>query len=332
MNQIINNPDQTREKRSGLPKKVLIVGCAVLTICWLGICGVYVLFGGEIKMPSFVPRATLSVSELPDGTLTPFPTEITDIASVVMRLVPAGEFTMGSDVDDALAECLKYRNDCRRDWFLDQDPSHPVYLDDFYMDQYEVTNVQYKACVDAGYCSPPKEKDSITRSSYYGNSEFDDYPVIYIDWNQAKTYCEWRGIQLPTEAQWEKAARGGLDGKSYPWGDEAPVCEKGVENGAKFDDQAGCNNTDTEVVGSYSPNGYGLYDMAGNVWEWVSSDYQPYPYVSTDGREDGYPSRRVMRGGAWTELQISMIVSARYNPSSPYLYGVGFRCARNVTP
>jgi formylglycine-generating enzyme required for sulfatase activity len=138
---------------------------------------------------------------------------------------------------------------------------------------------------------------------------------------------------LPTEAQWEKAARGGLEAKNYPWGDETPVCEKGAENGARFDDLAGCNLADTERVGSYSPNGYGLYDMAGNVWEWVSSQYEPYPYVSTDGRENPVGSaNRVMRGGAWSELQIVTRVSGRSSSFLPYLYGVGFRCARNVNP
>ncbi len=120
-------------------------------------------------------------------TGTPLPNEITDLKGVPMRLVPAGNFTMGSE---------RYDN---------EKPIHEVYLDAYYMDKYEVTNALYKACVDAGVCDPPKNSSSNTRSSYYGNSQYDDYPVIYVDWNMAKTYCEWRGAGLPTEAQWEKA-------------------------------------------------------------------------------------------------------------------------------
>ncbi|MBK8782163.1 MAG: SUMF1/EgtB/PvdO family nonheme iron enzyme [Anaerolineales bacterium] len=118
-----------------------------------------------------------------------------------MVYVPAGEFTMGSDDSDA--------------------PIHTVYLDAFWIDQTEVTNKQYKACVDAGTCEPPSNTSSDTHPSYYGNPEFDNYPVIYVNWDKANRYCKvWTGTggSLPTEAQWEKAARG-TDARTYPWGE-----------------------------------------------------------------------------------------------------------------
>jgi hypothetical protein len=130
------------------------------------------------------------------------PLNYVDANGIPMRLVPDGGFTMGSEIGDP-----------------DQKPAHAVYLDAFYIDKFEVSNALYKACVVAGRCEPPKQVSSYTRRSYYNNSEFDHYPVIYVNWNMAKAYCEWRGAQLPTEAQWEKAARG-TDGRIFPWGND----------------------------------------------------------------------------------------------------------------
>jgi formylglycine-generating enzyme required for sulfatase activity len=248
-------------------------------------------------------------------TATPYPTQITDTKGVTMYLVPAGEFTMGSEkgIDD-------------------ERPAHQVYLDAFYMDIYEVTNSLYQACVDVGGCTPPQKTSSQTRSSYYGNSQFDDYPVIYVDWNMAKTYCEWRGDRLPTEAEWEKAARG-TDGRMYPWGEDIS-CDKSNYNGCK---------EDTTKVGSYlngvSP--YGLYDMAGNVWEWVndwydSGYYQSSPPLNPLGPGSG--QSRVLRGGSWDTIGIG-VSGDGYNVRSAYRHyltpdairsSVGFRCARSL--
>lgn len=147
----------------------------------------------------------------------------------------------------------------------------------------------------------------------------------------ANSYCEWRGGSLPTEAQWEKAARGGLDGKSYPWGNAPPVCAKNMYNGVRFNDKVNCIAADTEIVGSYLPNGFGLYDMSGNVWEWTSSLYRPYPYDSLDGREDlELSGARVLRGGSWFNVEYLQRVSFR-SKGSPTLvsYYIGFRCVRN---
>jgi formylglycine-generating enzyme required for sulfatase activity len=188
---------------------------------------------------TITPEPSVLPTEAIFPTATPLPTEITDNFGVEMVLVPAGEFLMGNNEG---AE--------------DEKPAHVVYLDTYYIDKFEVTNSQYKDCVDAEVCDPQKRVESVTRSNYYGKAEFDNYPVIGINWNWANTFCAWRGAGLPSEAQWEKAARGGLDGQTYPWGNEAPVCQKGVENGANFDDNDLCNDVDTKMVGEYMPNGY----------------------------------------------------------------------------
>jgi len=273
--------------------------------------------------------ATLA-TETPTPIQAPYPMEITDAYGVAMRLVPAGEFSMGSDADDALSECQKYIIDCQRNWFIDEEPLHTVYLDTFYMDEYEVTNAMYAACVKAGACTPPHADSSATRDSYYGNEAFDNYPVIAVDWNQAKTYCEWRGARLPTEAEWEKAARG-LDGRIYPWGNRAPTCS--LANFEPFDGNE-CVG-DTSAVGSYpqvvSP--YGIYDLAGNVWEWVADWYDEHYYANSPYRNPSGPESgkyRVLRGGSWKHNEINLRASLRLGSEPDYwLSYLGFRCSRS---
>jgi len=254
-------------------------------------------------------------------------------------LIPAGEFLMGSNADEALAECLKYRDDCQLDYFTDEEPPHPVELAAFYIDQFEVTNARYAECVAAGACSPPVNSGSYTRDIYYNTSEFADYPVVYVSWFDANTYCEWRGARLPTEAEWEKAARG-TDGRTYPWGYEfdgslANFCDGNCLfdwANTDFDD----GHDDTSPVGSY-PDGtspYGVHDMAGNVWEWTADwyaedYYQNSPYSDPTGPDEG--QNRVLRGGSWGSSGDDLRTSNRnyYDPSLTSL-DVGFRCARSL--
>jgi formylglycine-generating enzyme required for sulfatase activity len=236
----------------------------------------------------------------PSLTLT---TEITDTQGVTMRLVPAGSFTMGSDNGGA-----------------DERPVHKVTLADYYMDVYEVTYSRYKACIDAGDCTPPQGTFQ-QNTDEYDNSSYAKYPIAHVDWNQAKAYCEWRGARLPTEAEWEKAARG-TDGRTYPWGE-------GIDKTiADYNNNVG----NTTPVGSYE-NGkspYGMYDMAGNVWEWVSSLYQPYPYNASDGREDlSALGNRVLRGGSWGNDNRNVRSAYRYWYLPMFRNSlIGFRCAR----
>jgi len=257
--------------------------------------------------PSKTPELSLTPAEALTPLVTPLYTEIIDANGVEMVLIPAGTFTMGSNKGD-----------------VDEKPVHEVDLSAFYLDKYEVTNTLYKACVDAGVCQQPTDISSPTRSSYYGNPEFDDHPVIYVNWNMAKAYCEWRGARLPTEAEWEKAARG-VDKRTYPWG-EGISCSQ-----ANYRDCVG----DTKVVGSFQEGAspYGAYDLAGNVWEWVMDWYsEGYYSISTGTNPHGPDSGtyRIVRGGAWD-------FPGQYVSSTDRFWGTpqsasanfGFRCARD---
>jgi len=281
--------------------------------------------GGAFILTLFISACSQVDSSLPVATFEgstppPFPTEAGfsfDDFDVPMVLIPAGPFDMGST-----------------DGTEDEQPVHTVTLNAFYIDQYEVTNSRYALCVDAGVCDSTTDtsayESSYSRRFYYGNPEYADYPLIYASWYEAQAYCQWRGGHLPTEAEWEKAARGGLKQKSYPWGDESPVCEAGSKNGATFDDNGICNNTDTTRVGSYSPNEYGLYDMVGNVWEWVSDAYDENYYSNSPsenptGSQAGF--YRVIRGGGWDSQMNGLRVSdRRFNPPDSGSLSSGFRC------
>ena len=226
-----------------------------------------------------------------------------------MRLIPAGEFAMGSDANS------------------DERPIHTLSLADYYIDKYEVTNAFYKVCVDAGTCQSPGSTSSSTRRSYYGNSEFNDFPVIHVNWEMANTYCTWRGANLPSEAEWEKAARGPSTGSvpspTYPWGDNAPTSD--LLNYNK-------NVGDTSKVGSYESgkSPYGVYDMAGNVWEWVNDWYDRYP-GNTDNNSSFGKRYRVLRGGSWSfNLRYARSALRFGNDPANALDSIGFRCSRSV--
>ncbi len=287
--------------------------------------------------PSETPKPSLTLTEVytPAITSTPLPEvydphpvadDYHDAFGVPMRLVPSGAFTMGRNADDALADCEKINKNnlyCSRDLFTDEEPMHQVILDAFYIDKYEVTNAIYKVCVDAGVCLKPHNTVS------YDIPKNANYPVFYVDWNQANAYCEWRGTRLPTEAEWEKSARG-TDKRTYPWG-EGIDCRKA--NGGN----TACAGS-TKAIGSYESgrSPYGVYDLAGNVEEWVADWYSP-KYYETLGQSGFNPlgpstgQSRVLRGGSWTDRQNFLSVSNRHHSSPDYInYDLGFRCARSV--
>jgi formylglycine-generating enzyme required for sulfatase activity len=226
-----------------------------------------------------------------------------------MVYVPAGDFLMGS-IQDSQSDSNEF-------------PQHTVNLDAYWIDRTEVTNAQYAHCTADGVCIPPHKTSSNTRSSYYGNSQYGNYPVIYVDWNQAQAYCAWAGRRLPSEAEWEKAARG-VDGRIYPWGSAAPDRSR-----LNYNTIAG----DTSAVGSY-PSGaspYGVLDMAGNVWEWINdwfSDtyYQQSPVLNPPGPASG--TSRAVRGGSWSATDSYTRSAFRGKGFSVgWNNSFGFRCA-----
>ena len=288
----------------------------------------------ETPAPTSAPTET----PIPSSSPTPVgpPAQIVDDVGVPMVLVPAGSFQMGGEAETSHAECQKLRVDgnCEFSKSEDEEPGHTVKLDDYYIDQFEVTNVRYAECVTDGDCAVPNEYISLTRSSYYDNPDYADYPVIYVNWHQADAYCEWRGARLPSEAEWEKAARG-TDGRIYPWGNtfdgtKGNFCDTNCTSeypNQDYDD----GYADTAPVGSY-PEGaspYGALDLAGNVWEWTASLYLPYPYDPDGGREDSSSSGlRVSRGGG---LGWNMMSTNRFKMDTALTgFDLGFRCANSV--
>jgi len=301
-----------------------------------------------------VPTATTHTpTDSPPPTDTPTPTvtsEPTDPPSdlgdpwtrpadgMLMVSVPAGEFEMASDaaaVDYALALCNEYRGDCKREWYDNEQPVHSVVLDAFWLDRTEVTNRQYQRCVAAGACEPPESNSSYSRDWYYGNGRYYGYPVIYVTWYQADAYCSWVGGRLPTEAEWEYAARG-PDAKVYPWGDAFDgallnYCDANC--GITWsDERVDDGYEETAPVGSY-PGGAswcGALDMAGNVWEWVADGYGAYPsgqQANPTGPSGG--DDRALRGGSWVfdPTSVRAAERLRVNADDPGL-DVGIRCAR----
>ncbi len=250
------------------------------------------------------PTATLAPTEAATPTPEPTATATEIVPPAGMALAPGGTFNMGS-----------------ADGRADERPVHAVTLRPFFIDLFEVTNARYRACVEAGRCAPPAVRSSPTRGDYFTREEFNDFPVIQVTWEQAAAFCAFEGKRLPTEAEWEFAARGGGD-RRYPWGDDFDA--------ARVPSRAG----DTVRVGSLdNASPFGVFDLAGNVTEWVADFYGPYadgPVENPTGPAQG--QQRVIRGGSYGTADGSVYTTTRRFRQAPGVRDVdiGFRCAQDA--
>ena len=219
-------------------------------------------------------------------------------------------------------------------------PVHKVKLDGFYMDSHEITVGQFKRFLKQSGYKPEAVKAGWDINKLWNEvkkwSPTDEHPVVFVSWNDATAYAKWAGKRLPTEAEWEYAARGGRVGKRYSWGDDKKVARdyaNYVGRGGR-DKWEGVPNGGTAPVGSFKPNGYSLYDMAGNVWEWCGDWYGSDYYSKSPAKNPPGPGTgksRVLRGGSWYFATSYLRVAYRddYAPGAGN-YGLGFRCVSGL--
>ena len=262
-------------------------------------------YGKKVEDNPYLPNLLAYLSQ---GTLTA--KEIRIIKATPKRggvvRIPAGEFYMGSP--DGVGGAAEH-------------PRHKVYVDAFMMDKYDVTTEKYADCVKSGKCTEPNTGGSCT----WNVAGTENYPANCVDWNQADVYCKWKGGRLPTEAEWEKAARGGTDTK-WSFGDD----ESQLGDYAWYSDNSGSS---THPVGQKKPNQYGLYDMSGNVWQWVADWYDENYYINSPERNPTGPSSgtyRVLCGGSWKDnVDNTRVGNRSWNAPDDRgnSYNDGFRCA-----
>jgi len=272
-----------------------------------------------VKTTPNVTPVDIDITPVTLITDTPVPNEgvnISDRDGMEMVYIPEGLFTMGSNTGED-----------------DEQPTHTVFLDTFWIDKYEVTNAQYAECAAVGRCEVPENTD------YFNDASFADHPVVYVNHQQAMDYCKWAGRRLPSEAEWEKAARS-TDGRLYPWGDEfdssfVNADDEMAEDEFKIDCSLnGCDGyMKTSPVGHFlkgvSP--YGALDMAGNVWEWTADWYGASYYAESPEKNPAGPSsgdQRVIRGGSWYAGEDLLRVTNRgFGFPTVVGFDLGFRCA-----
>jgi len=340
------NESRTRKLMS--LKVLTYVGCGIAIPLFMLIMGFLVTMLG-CKRTDTPTRNTTTNTNVSQPKIEK---RISPIDGSEMVLIPAGEFEMGidkSEIPKLIQWVKKWYPDAQESMYEYETPRHTVYVDAFYMNTHEVTNAQYKKFVQEtghkepeGYGGIDKIKGNIITLKIIKpwsdlNYNRDDQPVVCIDWNDAKAYAEWAGKRLPTEAEWEKAARGGLVKKKFPWGDadpdgtqcnfsdkkaDFPESDKSVDDGYKY----------TSPVSKYPSNNYGLYDMAGNVFEWCADWYDKNYYANSPKQNPNGPNSgqyRVMRGGSWDFNQYFVRSSFRgfHVPTDKFI-NVGFRCVR----
>jgi formylglycine-generating enzyme required for sulfatase activity len=315
----------------------------LITLLVLSACG-EVVAPGETEQPETTAIATETPVAAETATTAPTDTpedpsnRTSDIDGMKMVLVPAGEFIMGCE-----------GTSCTVDVWPGPFPDNmvqSVFLNDYWIDKYPVTIGQYNQCVAVGACRPYGQNNIPPQGlAYFIETEYHNYPVVNVSWYYARDYCAWAGRRLPTEAEWEKAARG-TNGQKYPWGDEpytedkGNICDKNCPSGVRgnvanpnFDD----GYRGPSPVGSYTAGAspYGALDMFGNVWEWTSTASVHYPYDANDEREAQYDiadgekwPERILRGGPWNDGLGYQRSSFRYRAVAIYWnMNMGFRCA-----
>ena len=242
-----------------------------------------------------------------------------------MVRIPAGTFVMGTDAVDEEEKAAEFG--ITQPWFEDEHPAHPVKLPVYYMDQYEVSNASYRKFIqETGKRAPKHWVGGIFPPG------LDHHPVTHVTWDDANAYCRWSGKRLPTEAEWEKAARGS-DSRIYPWGDEFDESKANVNNEVGH----------TTAVGQYEEGKsiYGAYDMIGNVWEWTADWYQAFPGSTYQHKKFG-EKVRVLRGNSWAGLghyppEEERVIKAHYSRGGfrfsmrpdRFLNDTGLRCAKS---
>ncbi len=255
---------------------------------------------------------TIYHAPLPD---TPTPTsaptiQISPKDGMEIVFVEAGTFIMGSDNDE-----------------VNESPKHEIYIDDYWIDKTEVTNKMYYSCIKSGGCEKPLSDGFIAPTDHYTNPAKENYPVVYVNYENAESYCQWASRRLPTEAEWEKAARG-VDGRIYPWGNQSPT-----QDTLNFNQNIG----DLMPVGSYplGASPYGALDMSGNALEWVADWYSDNYYEQSPSSNPIGPDSgqfRVSRGGGFYQSEYEVRATMRY--SAAYWYNqsgdFSFRCAADA--
>lgn len=260
------------------------------------------------------------------------------IDGMVMVYVPAGEFEMGSN-DEAINYALQmydeYGGSTRREDFEREQPAHTVVLDEYWIDQTKVTNAQFATFLNergnriegGATWLDLEERDCLIEYKEDGfrpENGYENHPVMEVSWYGAAAYCEWVGGRLPTEAEWEYAARG-PEGRVYPWGDTLPTCEQ-----AQF---YGCVPAGTVPVDSFrnSASWCNAQDLGGNVWEWVADwfgEYSTEKQVNPIGPATG--RLRGLRGGSWGSKAYVVRSAFRYRYAPYVTYNLGFRCVKSI--
>lgn len=286
-------------------------------------------------LPTATPPPTNSAGSAPPCTEIG-QTWISPVDGATLVCVPAGEFLMGAAGDDPQA----------RD---NEKPQHRVYLDAFWIDRTEVTNANFAKCLAEDACHPQiYEKTTTTYTAYADDPAYQEYPALVYEADVAAAYCQWAGRRLPTEAEWEKAARG-TDGRLFPWGDKLDCstasyyeCDQGPSKTGSdltgprcgYSGRCRVSRVDAYPAGA-SP--YGLLNMAGNVWEWVADWYAPDYYAGSPPNNPTGPESgdfKVRRGGGNKSLAQDLRTTARASGQPHHYFDgqMGFRCAASIPP